>query len=457
MSNMRLFWEYDGEAPSEFSIYRSTEAFTVETLPPAYKEKITAKEIYETVGTDDQYFYMVRNGNHYSTLFDYKTLDYMFPFNMPIVNPTPTENVNGWTVTDGTLVNRSNHFYGVGPTLSFYQDVLVPTHLYSFIDSNSLYAKLDWNFGGWYNDPDYGSTSLIFLDNVGTNLKSIQSASESLYDNEVLSPRSLSSFIPSLTRVIRIQCNGVRQSGTNLDAYWAGFNLTINKDPYELYDKFDNFNSSLKPITWLKLDEASSAQPPVDSGSSSHTVSYNNLSGITFNQKALRKDHKGSMGFSVNSNTNSKIQFLESNDMLNITKGSHTWFIFLQRTSVNNQERLFGDNGDGVNKRVCWSNYDFPANQRQFNLRYILNQPQFICITYNVSEKSYRLFTNGKWYSQTYTAPPNSVSGGQWMTLPQTAGYSHYGIRGYVSDFTWFNRALSPLEVEKLYMIGKLD
>lgn len=189
----------------------------------------------------------------------------------------------------------------------------------------------------------------------------------------------------------------------------------------------------------------------------SHTISYNNTSGITFRQKPLRKDHLGSMGFSVGSNTNSKIQFLESSDMLNITKKSHTWFIFLQRTVANSQERLFGDNGDGVNKRVCWSAYDFPNNQRKVDLRYLLNQPQFICITYNVEEKAYRLFTNGKWYSQTYIAPPTSTSGGQWMTLPQTAGYSHYGIRGYVSDFTWFNRALTSLEVEKVYQLGKLE
>lgn len=457
MSNMRLFWEYDGDDPQNFSIYRSTESFTIETLPPVHKEKITTKEIYETVTADDHYYYMVRNGNRYSTLFDYKTLNYMFPVNIPVVNPIPIENVNGWTVTAGSLEYRANYFYGVGATLTFYQDIIIPSYLHPFIDNNEVFAKLSWDFGGWYNDSDYGYTTLSFLDNIGVVVKSLQSASESLYGDSNLSPRSLSSYIPPLARIIRIQCNGFRNQGTNLDAYWSNFKLSIDKDPYNLYNDFDNFNTSLTPLTWLKLDESTSIEAPKDYGSASHTVSYNNLSGITFNQKALRKGHKGSMGFSVNSNTNSKIQFLESSQMLNITKGSFTWFIFLQRTAANSQERLFGDNGDGVNKRVCWSSFDFPNNQRQANLRYLLNQPQFICITYNVQEKVYRLFTNGKWYNQTYVSPPGSTSGGQWMTLPQTSGYTHYGIRGYVSDFTWFNRSLTSLEVEKLYQLGKLE
>lgn len=453
---MKLIWECDGQL-TPYSVYKSETIFNKNSLPEPYKTDLSQKELLEVVTVNDHFYYMIRNGNNFSEVFDYKTIDYIFPVSLPIVNPNGVNGNTGWTVSTGTLSTSKGFFFGVSASLVFYQDILIPEYLIPHVDSESTTASLDYLFGGWYNDADRGQTGLVFLDSVGTELKSYFSADESLYNDDAKEPRKIQSSIPKFTRTIRIHCIGTRVSGTNLDAYWKGFVLSIDKDKYNLYNKFDNFVSSLNPLTWLKLDEENTTQAPKDYGIANHTVSYNNTSGITFRQKPLRKDHLGSMGFSVGSNTNSKIQFLESSDMLNITKGSHTWFIFLERTTENYQERLFGDNGDGVNKRVCWSAYDFPNNQRQVSLRYLLNQPQFICITYNVEEKAYRLFTNGKWYSQTYIAPPTSTYGGQWMTLPQTAGYSHYGIRGYVSDFTWFNRALTSLEVEKVYQLGKLE
>lgn len=453
--SMKLIWECDGQL-TPYTVYKSETIFDKNSLPEPYKTNLSKKEILEVVTVNDHFYYMIRNGDHFSEVFDYKTINYIFPVSLPIVNPDSLDGITGWTVSEGTLAVRSGYFYGISASVVFYQDVLIPEYLLSQVDSETTSIKLEYMYGGWYNDADRGQTQLIFLDSIGTELKSYYSADESLYNNDVLTPRSMESYLPKDTRYIRIKCVGTRVQGTNLDAYWSGFKLSIHKEEYQPHIKFDTFVSNLNPLTWLKLDEESSSQPPVDYGIANHTVSYNNLSGITFRQKPLRKGHSGSMGFSVGSNTNSKIQFLEGSDMLNITKGSHTWFIFLERTTPNNQERLFGDNGDGVNKRVCWSAYDFPNNQRQVNLRYLINQPQFICITYNVEEKAYRLFTNGKWYSQTYVAPPTSTSGGQWMTLPQTAGYTHYGIRGYVSDFTWFNRALTSLEVEKIYQLGKL-
>lgn len=452
---MKLLWDCDGQV-SPFTIYRSEVIFDKDTLPEPYKTNITEKELLEIVTTESHFYYMIQNGDFFSEIFDYKTLDYILPVNFPIVNPDTAGGITGWTVSTGTLAVRSGYFYGISASLVFYQDIVIPEYLIPHVETETTVAKLDYMYGGWYNDADRGQTGLVFLDSVGAELKSYYSADESLYENDTLSPRFIEVNIPKTTRVIRIRCVGTRVYGTNLDAYWSGFKLSLDKDRSTI-NSFDEYVTTLNPLTWLKLDEPNTATPPKDYGQANHTVSYNNTFGISFRQKPLRKDHVGSMGFSVSSNTSSKIQFLEGSDMLNITKGSHTWFIFLQRTVANNQERLFGDNGDGVNKRVCWSAYDFPNNQRKVDLRYLLNQPQFICITYNVEEKAYRLFTNGKWYSQTYIAPPTSTSTGQWMTLPQTAGYTHYGIRGYVSDFTWFKRALTPLEVEKVYKLGRLE
>ncbi len=219
---------------------------------------------------------------------------------------------------------------------------------------------------------------------------------------------------------------------------------------------FDSFVESLSPIAWLKLDEAA-ASGIKDSSTINHTCSVNTPSSLTPRGKILRKGHAGAMGFSIASAGVGQVTMVESPAMYNITKGSHTWFCWHHRTVSNGQNRLFGDNGDGVNKRVCWDAYEFPNNNRVIGLGTPVGTTVFMCVVYDVVAKTYRIFKNGVWYSAAYIAPPTSTTSNQTLQVPATSNaYSYYGIRGYISDLTFFNRALTDAEVETLYSLGQL-
>lgn len=453
---VKLSWDCDRSFQS-FNIYKSKTPFNSEALPIPFATNVFNNN-HTFIEEDDEQvmYYLVSNGDYFSLPFYNDPYAIEVPLPLTIVNPNSDQGIVGWNVTVGQLVNRMGYFYGIGADLKFFQDIEIPSKVIRALSEKDFYADLTYKYGGWASDGDQGYTTLICLDKSNNILGSVRTALESVYFEtvETFLTRNLNILLPKNTVKLRIECTGVRISGTNLDAYWTNFKLNI-LDKIQEEPEFDKYVKSLNPLTWLKLDEESSNVLPKDHGSNQVT-SYTATANIDWRQIPLRKGHKGAMGFSVRNNDVSRMSFIENQSMIDITKGSHTWFIYLQRTANNNQERLFGDNGDGVNKRVCWSAYDFPNNQRQVPLRYTLGQPQFICIVYNVEKQTYKLFTDGNWYDQTYLAPPTSTIGGQTISVPATSGYTHYGIRGYVSDFTWFNRALTEQEVENVYSLGRM-
>ena len=204
---VKLLWNCDGQV-SPFTIYRSLVVFDKDTLPEPYKTNITEKELLEIVTAEDHFYYMIQNGDFFSEIFDYKTIDYIFPVNLPIVNPDTAGGITAWTVSTGTLAIRSGYFYGISASLVFYQDIVIPEYLIPHVETETTVVKLDYMYGGWYNDADRGQTGLVFLDSVGAELKSYYSADESLYGNDTLSPRSIEVSIPKTTRVFRIRCVG---------------------------------------------------------------------------------------------------------------------------------------------------------------------------------------------------------------------------------------------------------
>ena len=218
---------------------------------------------------------------------------------------------------------------------------------------------------------------------------------------------------------------------------------------------FDTYVSNLSPIAWLKLDEAAAVDVK-DSGILAHSCSVDTLSNLTPRGKVLRKNHAGAMGFAVAEAGVGRVIMAESSEMVNLTKGSHTWFCYHYRTATTAQNRLFGDNGDGVNKRVIRDGYQFPNNARSIGLSFPLNTIIFTAVVYDVERGVYKKFQNGTWTTASYLGPPTSVTAGQSLNVPMTSGYSHYGVRGYISDLAFFNRALANEEIEMIYTLGVL-
>lgn len=220
---------------------------------------------------------------------------------------------------------------------------------------------------------------------------------------------------------------------------------------------FDSYLSTLEPMTWFKLHETSSATPPKDYGVNAQSSWYGTPSNITFNAPPLRNGAACSMGFGIESAGLGCFAYTEAPRSLNMTLASHTWFVWVKKVADTTQNRMWGDNGDGVNKRVIWNTYEITNNNRRVDVWIpIDNNAHFICVVYDTVEREYKVFKDGVWYVATYSNPPTSISGGQNIYVPAWRTYGHYGYRGYFSDFTMFDRALTADQVETLYALGKL-
>lgn len=219
---------------------------------------------------------------------------------------------------------------------------------------------------------------------------------------------------------------------------------------------FDELISSMSPLTWIKLDESSTSVTLVDSGSLNQIGTYTTPAGITPRGMVLRKGHAGAMGFGLSAESNARVSFVQKTEMLNLTKSSHTWLCYHYRTANTSQNRLWGDNGDGVDKRVISNSYQFPNNSRSLALSFPLNTIIFTAVVYDVETSTYKSFQNGIWTMSTYSSPPTSTSTSQSLHVPMTSLYGYYGTRGYISDLAFFDKALTLDQVESLYYAGKL-
>ncbi len=219
---------------------------------------------------------------------------------------------------------------------------------------------------------------------------------------------------------------------------------------------FDSYVFGLGPITWLKLDEASTSGV-IDSGSLNQSCWVNSAHDLSPRGMILRKGHAGAMGFAINTAGVGQIVMAEETGMANITRASHTWICYRYHTASTDQSRLFGDNEDGVNKRVVWGAYQFPNDQRDMVLSFPLNTIVFTAVVYNTATGTYKNFQNGVWTDGNYVDPPTSTATGTILQVPATSNaYDYYGVRGYISDLAFFDRALTDTEIEQIYTLGLL-
>ena len=221
---------------------------------------------------------------------------------------------------------------------------------------------------------------------------------------------------------------------------------------------FDDYVGALTPITWLKLDEASTGVI-ADSGTlgqSCATYGSNHLP----RGMVLRKGHPGAMGFAVNAASVSRVNLTKHAAMTNLTKGSFTWFTWYHQVVSTGYNFLFADFINAslgtANMRAYSGVFQFPENQRQINISNAIGETVFIAVVYDTAKGKYKSFTNGVWSNGTYSAPPTTVFNTSSLQVPGYGDWSDYGMRGYMSDLAFFDKALTEEEIETCYALGAL-
>ena len=181
---------------------------------------------------------------------------FQFLYNLPVVNNDTSGDLTGWTVTEGTLAQRSGYFYGVGATLAFYQDIILPQAYLNYLEIKDLYVDLSYLYGGWASDSDKGQTGITFIGASSNIISTVWTPLETVYyeTKETFLKRRIFEKVPQGTVKIRIEGKGVRAQGTNLDAYWTDFVLQL-KDIVEDDIAYEYNLKSLQPVAYYKLDD----------------------------------------------------------------------------------------------------------------------------------------------------------------------------------------------------------
>lgn len=224
---------------------------------------------------------------------------------------------------------------------------------------------------------------------------------------------------------------------------------------------FDDYLTTLEPIHSWKLDDISgTVVKDIGTMPVNGTFSNTATSALVYRGKVLRKDHAGAAGFAVGSESVSQVNVIAPQDLQKLTLNSFTWFAWIHPTADTTYNWIFANwinASDGTaNMRSNRSSFQFPHNARVIGYTLPLNQTSFIAVIYDVVSSSYKYFINGVWYNATYTAPPASITTTTSFQFPACGNYNYYGMRGYLSDLTFFDKALGNAEIELLYNLGSL-
>jgi hypothetical protein len=160
-----------------------------------------------------------------------------YPYSLTVTNPgAETGNTTGWTDVTGTLVAiasgggvvpRTGSFFfrsGAVAATECYQAISIPGDAEADVDAGTVKAQFTaWHAG--FTDTDTGRLKLVFLDGSAATLLITQGAN---FDGtSTWAQRTLATWVPPLTRTIRITLIGTRTTGTNLDAYWDDIALDL--------------------------------------------------------------------------------------------------------------------------------------------------------------------------------------------------------------------------------------
>ena len=196
---------------------------------------------------------------------------------------------------------------------------------------------------------------------------------------------------------------------------------------------------------------------------------------ITYRQEIIRKGSAGALGFNTGTNGSSGtaecfVSDATAGDFFRKLAGngksctiafwckpvSSKQYTYLAAYMLNstmgyNNYRFIAYNGD---KLLAQS----PNNDNQVastnSFTEMINQSNFIVWRKDAVAQTYTLTVNG--VSKTVSGEASPEAAGQGFYFPMSDGYSSYGLRGYMSDMSVFDYALSDAQITDLYNKGKL-
>jgi uncharacterized phage protein (TIGR02218 family) len=160
--------------------------------------------------------------------------------NQTVTNPGAESGVTGWTNEIGVLDSAdvqvtartgSNYFAGgnAEAETKAYQDITVPGAQEAEIDAGNRSIGLSWYQNGIASSSDTGEMTVKFFDGVSAQIGAEASAGLTHNDSGWVG-RQMEVSIPPLTRTIRIHIHGVRNTGSDVDAFFDDIVLDILVD-----------------------------------------------------------------------------------------------------------------------------------------------------------------------------------------------------------------------------------
>ena len=225
---------------------------------------------------------------------------------------------------------------------------------------------------------------------------------------------------------------------------------------------YDKYILSLKPVSYWKLDEEAGTSLK-DYSDNSLNANLSNTHNILYQAKVIRKDSKGAMGFAVNSTSISQCISPADPKLYNLASGSFTiayWCYKVADTTFGMTINQCADpfSGRNTNFRVIAGvELQIEENSRRLHIGSLpIGSAHFICYVYDTVNKKYFAYKNDSKIVGTYYEPKAGNQFAVSTHFPAYYNWDYYGFRGYMSDMSLFNRALTEQEVLELYEYGKI-
>lgn len=173
-----------------------------------------------------------------------------------------------------------------------------------------------------------------------------------------------------------------------------------------------------------------------------------------------------SIGFNIPTTgvTRTQVPYTNSGDLLSKLAApgrSFTIMLWMKQTSLTEYNYAIAahynpTSGDAAYRMYSGGAWEAPANANRVGIQ--LSGTGHLIFTAYVKDhvnQTYRAFKNGQWYTSSMAYTDGNSFPATWpLEFPGCGGYSHYPIRGYMSDVAIFNQALPDATIETLYDIG---
>lgn len=248
---------------------------------------------------------------------------------------------------------------------------------------------------------------------------------------------------------------------------WAvGSVITFTMPPQYIPDD-DLYASNvigLNPIHYWPI-YADSADVVTDFGSRSIDGDIHSP-GLTSTTDPVRKYVDSSLGFNISRAGQSRV-IIPTDDVIrrHMDINTDATIVLWVRSDISISQDMplacYSNAGRGYGPYRLWdSNAEFSDNKNRLIIPgYVRGGgvPTFIGWRRR-SDNTFSVFSNGVWNTDMLLVDDTvPFQQGGTLEFPGCFNYSHYGIRGVVSDVAFFDRALSDKEIEDLYNLGKLD